>query len=247
MIAETEVVINTEVGEVRKRYLRNGSVLRLAREAFILRLLDDSSHTPKLKDVDFTEHTITTEYIAGRSFAEVFSVDKNWNASPQDWSEAGPLLAQYVAAEQSLVEEGVLYRDLSPGHLVFTDDHAVLVEHSESLVSSRASMRRWFLYDHRGEPATMAPEEFYGQETILTPRTATYRAAVMAHIALAGGLPFEPGAPYWRNRRKLLVATELPDSTRSTLRSALHTSPGERHADPAAFFNALKATYEDTV
>jgi len=247
MSAETEVVVDTEVGEVRKKYPSTGTVLKLAREAFILRLLADSPHVPALKDVDHRERVITTEYVPGRSFADVFSVDNEWNASAKDWSEAGPLLAQYIAAEQSLLDEGIMYRDLSPGHLIFTGDRAVLVNHTESLVNKNVKVKQWYLFDHHGAEATMAPEEFHGMQSLLTPRTATYRSAVMAHVALGGGLPFEPSPPYWRKRRILQIAHTLPDLTREAFRGALDARPELRHADPAAFLNALTASYEDTV
>lgn len=247
MSVETEVVIDTEVGEVRRKYPSQGTVLRLAREAFILRLLADSPHTPALKNVDYQGRIITTEYVHGDSFGRIFSVDREWNASSKDWSEAGPLLAQYIAAEQSLMEEGVFYRDLSPGHVIFTGDHAVLVDHKESLINPKPKVKRWYLFDHRGTEATMAPEEFHGLETVLTPRTATYRSAVMAHVALGGRLPFDPSSPQWQKRRRLQISHDLPDATRRVFRGALDVGLERRHIDPATFLNALTASYEDTV
>lgn len=247
MSAEVEVTIDTEVGEVKKTRLGNSAVLRFAREAFILGLLADSQHAPTLLRKDSEEHSFTTEYVEGRTFAEIFSVDTSWNGVAKDWSEAGPLLAQYIEAEQAILDKGLLYRDLRPEHLIFTGDHAVLVDYEETLVGGRASTREWYPNDRRhGAWAMMAPEEFRGHG-ILTPKTVTYRAATIAHVALAGRLPVLHPVADCRKRLAPSIARTLPWATRRVFRDALDVHLDRRHGSPTAFFEELTTTYEDTV
>lgn len=246
MSAEVEVVVDTEVGEVRKKYLSRDTVLRFAREAFILELLADSPHAPVLKQVDYDERTITTEYVAGQSFGEIFSLDDMWSGTGKEWAEAAPLLAQYVAAEQDLLERGVLYRDMSPGHLIFTADHAVLVDHEESLVNEKVEEDRWYLSGGRGRWQTMAPEEFRRHNT-LTKKTAAYRTATLAHVALTGRLPITHPVVDWRKRHAPRVSTSLPKAARRVFRDALDAGLERRYASPADFFDALTSTFENTV
>lgn len=251
MSLETQVIIDTKGGEVRKTGIDQSAFFRLTREMWMLRCLQRSPNVPQLISSSAIAHTLTTEYVAGRSFTEVFSVDAEWNAQAKSWEEAAPYLAQYVAAEEDLLKRGFLYRDLSLDHLIFTGDKAVLVDHEETVIDMEEGSKDWYYSSVRGTWETMAPEEFRGYGH-LTERTATYRSAVLAHVALSGHLPF-PRFPYrsdvhhWRKTHAPQVSSALPSLTRRVLRTALDLKPPRRYASPAPFFKALTASYEDTV
>lgn len=251
MSAETQVVIDTRGGEVQKTGIDPRAFFRLTREMWMLRGLERSPHTPRLLSSSAIAHTLTTEYVAGQAFTEVFAVDEEWNAQPKSWQDAAPYLAQYVTADQDLLSRGFFYRDLNLDHLIFTGEKAVLVDHEETLIDKEEGSKEWYYSSVRGTWETMAPEEFRGYGN-LTERTATYRAAVLAHLALSGHLPF-PRFPlrrdvhHWRKTHAPQVSRALPKLTRRVLRSALDVKPDHRHASPARFFKALEVTYEDTV
>lgn len=246
---ETEVIVGKN--EVKKTALDRRAHFRLNREVFMLSGLEKSPHTPQLLGASSADHSLTTEYVAGQSFTEVFSVDAEWRAEPKPWQEAAPYLEQYMAAEQDLLDRGFMYRDLNPDHLIFTGDRAVLIDHEETMIDVEEGSKDWYFSSVRGTWETMAPEEFRGYGH-LTERTATYRSGVLAHLALSGHLPF-PRFPlrsdvhHWRKRYAPQISRALPKLTRRVLRTALDVKPERRQAKPAAFWNALKATYEDTV
>lgn len=246
---ETEVVVGES--EVKKTALDKSAHFRLTREMFMLRGLEKSPHTPHLLSSSAVAHTLTTEYVAGQTFTEVFSVDAEWSAQPKKWDDAAPYLEQYIAAEQDLLDRSYMYRDLNLDHLIFTGDRAVLIDHEETMIDVEEGSKDWYFSSVRGTWETMAPEEFRGYGH-LSERTATYRTAVLAHLALSGELPF-PRFPlrsdvhHWRKTHAPEVSRALPKMTRRVLRTALDVKPERRHAKPATFWKALKSTYEDTV
>lgn len=243
---ETEVVVTD--AEVRKTALHPRVRTRLAFEALCLTGYADSPHLPELRDYDAETHTLTMARVRGQSFREVFAVDEAWNGVPKPWSDAKPYLAQYIEAETDLLSRGLMYRDLNLDHLIFTGDKAVLVDHEETL-GNDPSAGKWYYKSQRGTWETMSPEEFRGYG-YLTERTATYRAGVLAYVALTGSLPF-PRFPQrqevhrWRKRRVARVDEGLPKLARQTLKTALRIKPDHRQASPANFFNELTASYED--
>lgn len=245
---ETEVTIGET--EVTKVALTSQARTRLAFEALALTVFQDSPHIPAAKRYDATMGTLVSERVAGKSFKEVFAVNDEWHATAMPWAAVAPLLEQYVTAETDLLARGAMYRDLNLEHLIFTGDKAVLVDHEET-VGNIEGEDQWYFKSIRGTWETMAPEEFRGYG-YLTERTATYRAAVLAHLALSGELPF-PRFPLRRDvhrsrkRRVAQIAGSLPQQSRRVLRVALDERSARRHASPEHFFKALKSTYEDTV
>lgn len=248
MSAETEVIVDPAAGEVRKASLSRERDFCLSRESNTLRFLERSPYTPHLKRASDIDHSVVTEYIAGQTFATVFSVDADWQAAAKEWVDTEPYLEQYVTAEQDLLERGYLYRDLSLDHLIFTGEKAVLINHEETLVAELGA-RAWGFNSLRGTWETMAPEEFRGRGE-LTAETATYRVAAVAHLAVSGQLPF-PRFPtrtethHWRKHHAPRIAQSIPRVARKVLRVGLDVRPERRYYDPAQFFDALKTAYED--
>ena len=104
----------------------------------------------------------------------------------------------------------------------------------------------WRVTSRRGTYETMAPEEFTVGSR-LTARTASYRFAIVAHLVLAGCLPFRSVPQRWRayrNRRcPAAIAPQLPAPVRRVLAASLQCQPARRHSDPARLMQALERAY----
>ena len=245
---ETEVIVGET--EVHKRVLSPRARTRLALEALCLAAYSDSPHLPRIRDFDAATLTLTTERVVGRSFREVFNVDDEWTGAPTAWDSAAGYLGQYIDAETDLLSRGLMYRDLNLGHLLFTGEKAVFVDHEETVGKPEGSAK-WRYNSYRGTWETMAPEEFPGCG-YLTERTATYRSAVLAHLALSGSLPFprfedRDDVHGWRRSHPPEIASSFDKPVRKVLRAALDSRIARRHENPQQFFNELTASYEDTV
>ena len=250
MATTPETVVSIGANEVTKTALHPRAHKRLVHEALCLGGYADSPHLPERIGFDPDTSTLTMRRVDGRSFREVFCVDEDWRGTPMPWSEASIYLEQYIDAETDLLSRGLMYRDLNLDHVMFAGDRAVLLDHEET-VGKLQGEKTWHYNSLRGTWETMAPEEFCGHGH-LTERTATYRSAVLAHLALSGNLPF-PRFPArddvyrWRKENAPEVSDDFPGSARRVLRAALNPRIHRRQVSPRAFFNELTASYEDTV
>lgn len=223
---------------------------RLAFEALCLTGYADSPHLPELIDFNADDHTLTYRRVRGRRFDQVFGINEQWQGNAKSWSKAKPYLAQYVEAETDLLDRGLLYRGVSPERIVFTGEQAVLLDHDET-IGTDPGRGRWHFNSQRGTWELMAPEEFYGRG-YLSAETATYRTAAIAHLALAGQLPYARFSDRsemraTRMQGALDVADSLSKQTQKVIKKGLNIRTYRRHANPSAFFEALTASYEDTV
>lgn len=222
---------------------------RVAREQAALNFLHDSIHTPKIVDkTNDPDVSFTLEFIDGENAKQWLVLSDDWQALLLEWSVVKKRLRAYVAAEMDLLSRGALYRDLNLEHLIFQDDTAILIDHESTLINRDGSNSKWQLDDMRGTWETMAPEEFDGRG-ILTTRTATYRTAVVSHLALTGQLPFErfphrSDTYKWRRQNPPKVNFQLSKSTRRVFNAALSRKSIHRHKDPVAFFEALQKSIE---
>lgn len=231
---------------VRKQIEHVDDLPRLRAERDRLRRLASTGHVPRI--IAATPRRIDMEYVQGQSLKKWLSLTGDWQAITPSLDEALERLAQYVAAEQALLEKGVLYMDLNPEHVIFQRDKAMLIDLEASSIR-RHDEPVWRIMSRRGTSEMMAPEEFVrSPATRLTERTATYRVAVVAHLVLAGYVPF-PREHYWRRayawRRTHVVpvSPELPGPVRRVLKAALQRHPARRHKNPTSFLHALLAAY----
>ncbi len=241
---EVDVSFDTTHGVVTKRALNEKGALRLAWESAALFVLQPSPHTPDMlgyRSRSFGE--LSMRYVDGKPFTAVMGMDKNWRCRPMSWATFRPYFEQYVAVEADLLARGALYRDLNPDHLIYArNGHAVLVDHEATLFKTE-DMRAWSMHNRRGTWETMAPEEFRPWSEV-TGRIATYRAGVLAHVALAGELPF-PRLPLreavyqWRRTHDPLVDATLPHDVQVSLSGALARQPGRRQPDPMTLLHEL--------
>lgn len=226
---------------VTKKAVNRAGGARLAHEKEIYRQLAGSLHIAHVADFD---GDLKLQKVEGDNAKEWLDFHEDWTCNPQEAVPAIKRLGQYVAAEMDFIKRGVLYRDLNLEHLIFAGDTAVLIDLEEAVV--RQSAGSWAFDSRRGTWETMALEEFKGQGE-LTERTATYRVAVVAHLALTGRLPFprkavplRPTTYAWRRNHPATVARELPSGQRKVFSAALAREPARRHKDPQSFLDALQ-------
>ncbi len=222
------------------------------RESRVLELLEQSPYVPNIisrQEVD-SNTTLEMEYVAGKNGKEWLNLRDDWSADAQSWEAVAGSLESYIDAESDLLDRGIMYRDLNLEHLIFCDSGARLVD-LEAAVIKNPGEPSWLQDDMRGTWETMAPEEFPVQAE-LTTRTATYRVAVIAHLALSGRLPFErlllrSDTYAWRKKYPATISRNLPIPTRRVFTSALARKAIHRHVDPQSFLAALAQSYESSI
>ena len=229
---------------VRKTVVTPHGHERLRREVANLRQLEQTGIVPRI--LQQTANSLDLEYIDGQSMADWLRLQSDWCTAPPPITQASERLRAYVALEMRLLQAGVMYRDLNLQHVIFTPQSVRIIDLEAAEYNPRGDI--WRVTNRRGTYETMAPEEFVLGE-LLTPRTATYRVAVVAHLALAGQLPFRfmPGSRrkvyQWRRNHPPEVSSLLPRSVRRVLCAALQPQPVRRHKDPARLLQAISDAY----
>jgi serine/threonine protein kinase len=229
-----------------KRAISPRGLVRLRDEQRIYEKLQSCVHIPKV--IATTNHSITVERIEAESLQDI--VGTIYRSNPHAWKEAKPLLNKCIEAETSLLQSGVLYRDLNLQHLLFTDKQAVLIDLEASVVREKDDL--FHQNDIRGTWETMAPEEFMIRAK-LSDATATYRVAVVAHLLLTGRLPFcrysdsRARMHAWRKSHPPIVSQQLPKPVRKVFMAALSRQPEHQYKNPERFLKALSTAYKATV
>lgn len=234
---------------VFKKSLSRQGDRRLKKEARILSLTASSPHTPQLRSMRSKPDglCLQTEYISGQSAKDWLCINEQWHGKAIPWKEAKTRLKQYVEAEIDLLSRGIMYRDLNPEHILFSDKKAVLIDH-ESGLRRAEDMQSWVLDDIRGTWETMAPEEFLARGIIFS-EIATYRVAVFSYLVLTGELPFlrkstRKETHKWRIGHPPIISQRLPYTVRKIFGAALARSPSCRHSEPSRFFDSLCQTLD---
>lgn len=221
-------------------------MMRIAGERRMLRHLADAGCVAR--ELEYVEKNgyaeMKIEHIAGESLKSWIKLDDEWRAKGHAWKDAQGRLAQYVELETNLLERGVMYRDLNLDHVIFAEQGAYMIDLEASLLATREG--EWMLDNQesdRGTWETMALEEFR-RPVALTTRTATYRSAVVAHLALTGELPFarkpqKKDTHAWRASHVPELALDLSKAVRGVFASSLSREVSRRHKTPARFFEAL--------
>ncbi len=234
--------------------LSNGNILRstktqngaklLAQELEIFKKLTGNKHVAKLIDFSSSKNKfqIELEYIEGEALGEWLNCSDEYTCKPKTWAAAKNKFKQYIEAEMSLLSDGVLYRDLQPGHLFFDDEVARFIDIEAAAV--RTSENKYVCKNMRGTWETMAPEEL-ARKTRLTKSVATYRAAILAHLILYGYLPYRNRAKSRKkealNRNKIpSLEQNMDKKLRKLFLSALSPNITRRPKDPASFLEKLE-------
>lgn len=245
-----DIVTTVDSIYVEKKSVTDQGSIRLQNEVKALFYLAESPHVPSIVEYDDKGAlpTLRIQFVSGHNAKQWLHLDDEWGADRVSWSDARLKLQQYINAESDFLARGVLYRDLNLEHVIFSDNRVIIVDHESDLFPLTSDMF-WKLDDIRGTWETMAPEEF-SAKSYITPRVATYRAAVFCHLVLTGKLPFlrkptRQATHRWRSSHPPIVSREFNRATRKIFAAALSRSSSSRHRSPQRFFEELCRAMED--
>lgn len=250
MINNTVTTI-VEPTQVTKVASNPDGVSRIEREFRALSYLAGTGCVANVISRQIDTHTahLVLERFEGSDLKSWLQLTDGWRAKKIAWVNARDRLEAYIELEMRLLTQGVMYRDLNLEHVLFTDAGARMIDLEASLLGVNDA--RWALdsgASHRGTWETMALEEFR-RPAILDMRTATYRTAVVAYLALTGELPFvrkprKHDTYKWRKTHAAEIDQGLPRLVRRVFAAALSREPSHRYKTPETFFAALTVAYD---
>lgn len=240
-----EVRVDKDRGIVQKIAWDDAGRHRLRRESLFLSRLEAVEGVPSLTKAP-SDRRIEMQLVAGQSLGDWLELNDRWQGVARPLAEVLHRLKQYAALDMRLLARGVLYRDLNPSHILWGEQSVSLIDFEASSLLAEDGAGR--VESRRGTYETMAPEEFINYASV-SQRTATYRLAILAHLALTGTLPFTSNlsrrkALSWRRKYRARVSRDLPIPVARVIRHALSIEPAHRHADPDSFLSALTEAYE---
>ena len=179
--------------EVIKTATMPDGIERISREHTVLKHLSKTACVAEIYSYaqDGNHAELTIEHLPGESIKTWLQLTDGWDSTMFAWSDAKERIGQYIDLEMTLLSNGVMYRDLNLEHVIFTDTGARIIDLEASIVGTTHD-DVWRLdnaQSDRGTWETMALEEFR-RPALLTERTATYRAAVIAPSCAKWGVAF---------------------------------------------------------
>ncbi len=224
---------------MRRRFRREGAVLKALDHPAIVRLLELGADTSGLV-------FLVTEYVAGRSLAE------RLEEGPLRVEEADALVDALCGGLGAAHEHGVLHGDLKPANVVWPDEDA---EAGPRLLDFGASKilgldRLTATGEVSGTPAYMAPELLTGKADV-DQRIDVYGIGVLLYQGLSARPPFEDG-----HIGRLLMkidagdclpldaVAEVPASIAEVVGRAMHRDKERRYESLSELAEAWKAARE---
>jgi serine/threonine protein kinase len=237
------VITEVKAQYTSKRSTNDSGRARLIKELAVYEYLRESLHIPKLIEKKIGNNIFfKAQTLSGISLKQLLKINDSYNSAPIEWTDAKVYLKQYIEAEMDLLDKGALYRDLNLEHILFSDNKTYFVDLESTVLKNEND--EWLFNDMRGTWETMAPEEFRGSGK-LDARTVTYRVAVIAHLMLAGKLPFEQSSNTRskthsiRLKHPAKISHSLDTHVRRVFESALQREPVRRYKDPMSFLLSL--------
>ncbi len=157
------------------------------------------------------------------------------------------LVAGVAGGVQAAHDAGVFHRDLKPENVLLPENGAppkVLDFGVAKLAPAEGEGGGTITAGATvvGTPAYMAPEQLRGQ--VVDGRADVFSLGVMAFEMLTGALPFGAGSfldvGVAQAQGRVSRVEALPHALREAVLRALAPDPGDRHATPAAFAEALQ-------
>jgi serine/threonine protein kinase len=222
--------------DVRSRFLD---------EARVVASLDHPHIVPLF---DFVEHEglclLVMEHMPGGTLLDRMEGDR-----PLGVGSACAVSLATLAALSHAHAKGVLHRDIKPENVLFNATGVPkLADFGIAKVVGGATEKRTATGVIMGTPAYMAPEQVVGDP--VGPTTDVYAMGVMLYELLSGQLPFastgDPITQLFRHvheapRPLLESAPGIAPPLAEVVHKAMAKTPGDRHADAAAFARALDA------
>jgi serine/threonine-protein kinase len=219
---------------MRRRFRREGAVLKALDHRSIVRLLD--------LEVDETGLVfLVTELVEGPTLAERLV------EGPIDLESAGQLLNALCDALNAAHDHGVLHGDLKPANILWLLPLPRLIDFGASKVLGLDRLTA--TGEVAGTPAYMAPEVLTG-ETDVDERIDVYGLGVLLYEALSGKRPFQDahvGRLLMKidagDRLPLDALVEIPESIANVVHRAMHRDKEARYRT----VSELKAAWQQAV
>lgn len=219
---------------MRRRFRREGAVLKALDHPSIVRLLD--------LEVDETGLVfLVTELVEGPTLAERLA------EGPIDLESAGQLLTALCGALGAAHDHGVLHGDLKPANILWLLPVPRLVDFGASKVLGLDRLTA--TGEVAGTPAYMAPEVLTGK-TEVDERIDVYGLGVLLYEALSGQRPFEDahvGRLLMKidagDRLPVDALVEIPEAIANVVHRAMHRDKEGRYRTMAE----LKAAWQQAV
>ncbi len=219
---------------MRRRFRREGAVLKALDHPSIVRLLD--------LEIDETGVVfLVTELVEGPT------LDERLAEGPLDLESAGQLVTSLCDALGAAHAHGVLHGDLKPANMLWLPPVPRLVDFGASKVLGLDRLTA--TGEVTGTPAYMAPEVLTG-ETDVDERIDVYGLGVLLYEALSGQRPFEDahvGRLLMKidagDRLPLDALAEIPETIADVVHRAMHRDKEARYRTMAE----LKAAWQRAV
>ncbi len=219
---------------MRRRFRREGAVLKALDHPSIVRLLD--------LEIDETGVVfLVTELVEGPT------LDERLAEGPLDLESAGQLVTSLCDALGAAHAHGVLHGDLKPANMLWLPPVPRLVDFGASKVLGLDRLTA--TGEVTGTPAYMAPEVLTG-ETDVDERIDVYGLGVLLYEALSGQRPFEDahvGRLLMKidagDRLPLDALAEIPETIADVVHRAMHRDKEARYRTMAE----LKTAWQQAV
>ncbi len=219
---------------MRRRFRREGAVLKALDHPSIVRLLD--------LEIDETGVVfLVTELVEGPT------LDERLAEGPLDLESAGQLVTSLCDALGAAHAHGVLHGDLKPANMLWLPPVPRLVDFGASKVLGLDRLTA--TGEVAGTPAYMAPEVLTG-ETDVDERIDVYGLGVLLYEALSGQRPFEDahvGRLLMKidagDRLPLDALAEIPETIADVVHRAMHRDKEARYRTMAE----LKTAWQQAV
>ena len=229
----------------------------LRHEVRILEQLEGSPHVPELysyKEVDGKAY-LAEQFVPGTSLNELLDLkDNDERGTPLVPHEACGVINRIGAAEQDLLQRGIMYRDLQGEHVIFANDdrRAVFVDlglATNDVYTDDDGNYRWRQTDPNGTYKTMSPAELRGED--MSEADVVYRLAVLYHLAITGELPYEhpkrSEIESWANDPHFKLSPRLTDDGRELFENALLGDPDRQIKSIETFLIHMNRLKNQTV
>ncbi|MAS32367.1 MAG: hypothetical protein CL610_00075 [Anaerolineaceae bacterium] len=194
---------------------------------------------------------VVMRMLSGGSLAQRIEHAEQTDGQLPSLGETAEVLKQLARALDYAHRRGVIHRDIKASNVMFDDQGspflvdfgiAKLVGSNTNLTGTGVTM---------GTPSYMAPEQWRGES--VTAATDQYALGVMTYIMVTGRMPFEGQTPYALMHKHLsesptppqIWRSELPESVKDVLYSAMAKAPRDRFPSMQAFADAFTEAVKD--
>ncbi|MFM7427852.1 MAG: protein kinase domain-containing protein [Elainella sp.] len=208
-----------------------------------LRFLLSLQH-PNIVTCQALEHTATGRYLV-MDYCEGGTLR---NLMPEEYRLSLfcvlNLVIDVLAGLEHAHSRGIVHCDIKPENILIQFTRDSWIARISDFGIARLNQEIWLQEGALGSPAYMAPERFYGQ---YSEASDLYAVGILLFELLAGYRPFSGTPVELRSahlNQPLALTSEIPESCRAILTTALQKLPGRRFRSAAAMRAALEAVQQ---